>query len=62
VSRLALGAPWPDPGRQTGDGSIHGIGVSLLTTYSLAFEMISLVLLVAIMGALVIARAGRSTK
>jgi NADH:ubiquinone oxidoreductase subunit 6 (subunit J) len=36
--------------------------VALLTTYSLAFEMISLVLLVAIMGALVIARAGRSTQ
>jgi NADH:ubiquinone oxidoreductase subunit 6 (subunit J) len=62
VSRLSLGAPWPDPGPVTGDGSIHGIGVSLLTTYSLAFELISLVLLVAIMGALVIARAGRSTK
>jgi NADH-quinone oxidoreductase subunit J len=32
----------------------------LLTTYSLAFEAISLVLLVAILGALVVARAGRT--
>jgi NADH-quinone oxidoreductase subunit J len=34
--------------------------VALLTTYSLAFEMISLVLLVAILGALVVARTGRA--
>jgi len=37
----------------------QAIGVSLLTTYSLAFELISLALLVAILGALAIARAGR---
>jgi NADH:ubiquinone oxidoreductase subunit 6 (subunit J) len=41
------------------DGSIQAIGHSLLTTYSLAFELISLALLVAIIGALAIARAGR---
>ena len=41
-------------------GSVEEIGVSLLTTYSLAFEAISLVLLVAILGALVIARYGRT--
>jgi NADH-quinone oxidoreductase subunit J len=39
---------------------VHAIGVSLLTTYSLAFELISLVLLVAILGALAIARHGRT--
>jgi NADH-quinone oxidoreductase subunit J len=42
------------------DGSVRAIGISLLTTYSLPFELISLVLLVAILGALVIARGGRS--
>ena len=42
-----------------GAGSVEAIGTSLLTTYSLAFEMISLVLLVAILGALAIARPGR---
>ena len=41
------------------DGSIQAIGKSLLTTYSLAFELISLALLVAIIGALAIARTGR---
>jgi NADH:ubiquinone oxidoreductase subunit 6 (subunit J) len=39
---------------------VKAIGVSLLTTYSMAFELISLVLLVAIMGALVVARSGRT--
>lgn len=42
------------------DGSIRAIGISLLTTYSLAFELISLVLFVAILGALAIARTGRT--
>jgi NADH-quinone oxidoreductase subunit J len=36
-----------------------GIGKSLLTTYSLVFELISIVLLIAIIGSLVLARAGR---
>ena len=38
----------------------RAIGKSLLTTYSLAFELISLALLVAIIGALAIARTGRT--
>ena len=44
------------------DGSVRALGISLLTTYSLPFELISLVLLVAILGALVIARGGRSSQ
>ena len=44
------------------DGSVRAIGISLLTTYSLPFELISLVLLVAILGALVIAHGGRSSQ
>jgi NADH:ubiquinone oxidoreductase subunit 6 (subunit J) len=44
----------------TTDGSLQEIGRSLLTTYSLAFELISLALLVAILGALAIARSGRT--
>lgn len=51
---------WTAPVIRTADGSIKAIGVSLLTTYSLAFELISLALLVAIVGALAIARTGRS--
>ncbi len=59
---LTLGTQgkWPSPGDLVSDGSVAAIGRSLLTTYSLAFEMISLALLVAILGALAIARTGRS--
>jgi NADH:ubiquinone oxidoreductase subunit 6 (subunit J) len=48
------------PESRVTDGSINAIGKSLLTTYSMAFELISLALLVAIVGALAIARTGRS--
>jgi NADH-quinone oxidoreductase subunit J len=48
------------PATLLSDGSIAAIGKSLLTTYSMAFELISLALLVAIVGALAIARTGRT--
>jgi len=51
---------WTYPVRLDNDGSIAAIGIALLTTYSLPFELISLALLVAILGALVLARTGRS--
>jgi len=60
MTRLGLSHPWirvTEPDRL---GSLEDIGISLLTTYSLAFEAISLVLLIAILGALVIARYGRT--
>jgi NADH-quinone oxidoreductase subunit J len=61
LARLSLQGPWPaEPATRLNDGSVAAIGRSLLTTYSLAFETISLLLLLAIIGALVIARAGRS--
>ncbi len=59
VVRLSLAGPWPAPAAAPADGSVRAIGNALLTTYSLPFELISLVLLVAILGALVIARGGR---
>jgi NADH-quinone oxidoreductase subunit J len=59
VSRLGLRGNWPAPAVRATDGSVQAIGTALLTTYSLPFELISLVLLVAILGALVIARGGR---
>ncbi|HWX18495.1 MAG TPA: NADH-quinone oxidoreductase subunit J [Candidatus Binatia bacterium] len=49
---------WARP--QAADGSLQAIGRSLLTTYSLAVELISMALLVAIVGALAIARTGRT--
>lgn len=61
LAYLALSGPWPArPEELASDGSVAAIGISLLTTYSLAFEAISLVLLAAILGALVLARGGRT--
>jgi NADH-quinone oxidoreductase subunit J len=51
---------WVPAANLFSDGSIWAIGRALLTTYSVAFELISLALLVAILGALAIARAGRT--
>lgn len=59
LCHLGTRGTWPNPTR-TGDGSIAEIGKALLTTYSVAFELISLALLVAILGALAVARTGRT--
>jgi NADH-quinone oxidoreductase subunit J len=60
LTRLGLSHPWIQVSSPEKLGSLEDIGISLLTTYSLAFEAISLVLLIAILGALVIARYGRT--
>ncbi len=60
VSALSVTGNWTVPAERLSDGSVRAIGLSLLTTYSMAFELISLVLLVAILGALVVARSGRT--
>lgn len=60
VAALGLGGSWTvPPPPPVNDGSLKAIGVSLLTTYSVAFETMSLVLLVAILGALAVAHGGR---
>ncbi|MCF8056067.1 MAG: NADH-quinone oxidoreductase subunit J [Desulfocapsa sp.] len=41
-------------------GEVKLIGAGLLTSYSMVFELVSIVLLIAIIGSLVIARHGRS--
>ena len=51
---------WTAPVARVSDGSVSAIGKSLLTTYSMAFELISLALLIAIIGALAVARTGRT--
>jgi NADH:ubiquinone oxidoreductase subunit 6 (subunit J) len=56
---LVARAPWPDPANAGGMGTIQAVGRAFLTTHSLVFELISLVLLAAIIGALVVAREGR---
>jgi NADH-quinone oxidoreductase subunit J len=60
VAHLSLRAPWTPLTAAQSDGSVQAIGIALLTTYSLPFELISLVLMVAILGALTLARGGRS--
>lgn len=57
---LGTHGPWVSPTALLNDGSIAAIGRALLTTYCMAFELISLALLVAILGALTIARWGRT--
>lgn len=60
LAYLGLSHTWQSPLERINQGSVQDIGISLLSTYSLAFELISLVLVTAILGALVIARQGRS--
>ncbi len=59
LTHLNVHEKWVGPAARVTDGSVNAIGNSLLTQYSLAFELISLVLLVAIIGSLAIARPGR---
>jgi NADH-quinone oxidoreductase subunit J len=56
---LATSTMWPAVPVKVNDGSVTAIGHALLTTYSMVFELISVVLLLAIIGALVLARIGR---
>jgi len=60
LSNLSLTGAWPAEVTWQGKGTVEDIGKSLLTTYSMAFELISLAILVAILGALAVARGGRS--
>ena len=59
LATLSITAPWPDTPQAQTEGTIERIGQSLLSTYSLSFELISVVLVVAMVGALALARHGR---
>jgi NADH:ubiquinone oxidoreductase subunit 6 (subunit J) len=61
VISLSLKTSWVSFGTRMNDGSVEAIGNALLKDYSMVFELISLVLLVAIVGALAVARPGRGT-
>lgn len=52
-------ASWMPPAVQMNSGSVHDLGRALLNRYGFAFELISALLLLAILGALVVARSGR---
>ncbi|UCD66364.1 MAG: NADH-quinone oxidoreductase subunit J [Deltaproteobacteria bacterium] len=60
LAALGSKTAWVMPSARLNDGSLEEVGRSLLTNYSMVFELISIVLLVAIIGALVLAREGRS--
>ena len=59
LAYLWIKTPWRIFPRQA-TYDIEQVGKAFLTTYSMVFELISIVLLLAIIGALVLARQGRS--
>lgn len=59
LTLLGTRTEWQKFPRQN-NGDIELLGKTLLTTHTLVFELISFVLLIAIIGALVLARKGRS--
>jgi NADH-quinone oxidoreductase subunit J len=56
---LAYKTSWPVHDK-VNMGDTETLGIKLLTDYSMVFELVSIVLLVAILGAVVIARQGRN--
>ncbi|MBW2466134.1 MAG: NADH-quinone oxidoreductase subunit J [Deltaproteobacteria bacterium] len=60
LSTLAGKTPWVFPSARVNDGSLEAVGKALLTNFSMVFELISVVLLIAIIGSLVLARQGRT--
>ena len=50
---------WTPAAERSNDWSVTTIGHYLLTNYALIFELVSLLLLVAMLGAIVTARGGR---
>ena len=59
-STLALRTEW-ESFAKINNGDVKVIGSQLLTNHSLVFELVSIVLLISIIGALVIAREGRKS-
>ena len=60
LATLAIKTTWPVLAK-VDSGSVKAIGAGFLTTYSMVFELVSVILLIAILGALILARSGRST-
>ena len=60
LAALAAKTAWRPAACRANNGALEEVGQSMLTTYSMSFELISVVLLLAIIGSLVLARAGRS--
>lgn len=60
LAALAFKTSWPQAPEQINPGAVEDLGRAMMTTFVVSFELISLILLVAIIGALVLARKGRS--
>jgi NADH-quinone oxidoreductase subunit J len=61
LALLTKKTQWAPAAQRSTDWSITTLGHYLLTNYALIFEVISLLLLVAMLGAMVIARGGRGS-
>jgi NADH:ubiquinone oxidoreductase subunit 6 (subunit J) len=61
VGAAVLSTKWTPAPAVTVQGNLEDVGRRLLTDYGFVFELISLVLLVAIVGSVVLARRGRGT-
>ena len=59
VAAAGTTTKWSAAKTKINNGSLTEVGASLMTSYSMVFELISVVLLVAIIGALVLAHPGR---
>lgn len=59
VAAIGLRTSWKAAAVKVNDGSLVEVGKSLLTSNSMVFELISVVLLLAIIGSVVLARGGR---
>ena len=59
LRKVAITSHWNAATTKINNGSLTEVGSSLMTSYSMVFELISVVLLVAIIGALVLAHTGR---
>jgi len=62
LSRLITDTPWTAAAEMGGDWTLARVGKLLLTRFDLVFELISLVLIVAILGAVIIAGQGRKQR
>jgi NADH:ubiquinone oxidoreductase subunit 6 (subunit J) len=60
LAYVALRTDWPVAARNAFQTTAQEIGALLVTRYVLAFEVASLVLIVAMVGAIVLVRAGRT--
>lgn len=60
LAALAFKTTWPTAAPLTAAAPLEDVGRAMMTTFVVSFELISLILLVAIIGSLVLAKRGRN--